>query len=69
MIPRFYRNWEGRFFLVWPFLIRLRWLFTGRCGYICGLTWINDLDGTPLQQFVPEADCPVHDMRQGASTR
>jgi hypothetical protein len=41
-----------------------RWLFvtTGDCGHFCGTATFRKLDGTPFQQFVPEADCPIHDI-------
>ena len=61
MLPRFYRNWTGKFYWVWPMWTRLKYILTGNCGYECGMTWFKDLSGNPIQQFVPEAYCPVHD--------
>jgi hypothetical protein len=37
----------------WRFKSRLRFRFTGNCGFICGYT--------EPYGFVPEAGCPIHD--------
>ena len=40
---------------------RFKFVMTGDCGYECGIVTFRALEGHPFQQFVPEADCPVHD--------
>jgi len=52
-----------RFFL-WQLCILLRYKFTGNCGLNCGFATFRKLDGTPFQMFVPEADCPIHDLKK-----
>jgi len=49
---------------LWRFSVIVRFLVTGECGLNCGIATFRKLDGTPFQQFVPEADCPVHDQQQ-----
>ena len=44
---------------------RLTFVLTGDCGHACGMTTLRALDGTPIQQYVPQADCPVHDIEGG----
>jgi hypothetical protein len=39
---------------IWRLKARIRFLFTGDCGFFC--EW-NDL----YEGFVPEAGCPIHD--------
>lgn len=46
---------------LWRLFVRARFVITGDCGLNCGVATFRNLDGTPFQQFVPEADCPVHD--------
>jgi len=46
---------------LWRLFVRIRFIITGDCGLNCGIATLRALDGTPIQQFVPEADCPVHD--------
>ena len=38
-----------------------RWLFTGDCGLACDYEWFRQLDGKPVNLWVPECGCPVHD--------
>ena len=65
MIPRIYHNWKGRLYIVWPFLVRLKWLLTGGCGKNCGLQYFrHPATGAYMQLFVPAADCPVHDREK-----
>lgn len=40
---------------------RLRFVLTGDCSHGCGIVTFHDNWGMPVQTFVPEADCPVHD--------
>lgn len=54
------RYWRMRLDLL-DIKIRLVFILTGDCGHACGITAFHKLDGTPFQQFVPEAECPVHD--------
>ena len=61
MMSRIYGEVNIRYRIL-NFLYRLKWLLTGDCGHECGIAWFRTLDGTPFQQFVPEADCPVHDI-------
>ena len=46
---------------------RFKFVLTGDCGCVCGIVTMRDLAGTPIQQFVPEADCPVHDRNTFSS--
>jgi hypothetical protein len=45
----------------WQAKVWLRYQLTGKCGLACGETSFRHLDGTPFTEFVPEADCPIHD--------
>ena len=47
---------------LWRLFVRACFLITGECGLNCGVATFRKLDGTPFQQFVPEAGCPVHDL-------
>jgi len=46
----------------WQLFVRVRFVITGDCGLSCGVVTFRRLDGTPFQQFVPECDCPIHDL-------
>ena len=48
--------------------MRVRFVITGDCGLNCGVATFRSLDGTSFQQFVPEADCPVHDLEKVSDT-
>ena len=48
---------------LWRPFVLARFLITGKCGLNCGVATFRKLDGTPSQQFVPEADCPIHDLQ------
>lgn len=48
-------------FRLWQLLAIVRFIVTGECGLVCGMARFRQLDGTPFWQFVPEADCPIHD--------
>ena len=53
---RFYRNWAGEVFVIWPdFVYRFWFVLTGNCLHHCH---VDETYG-----FVPEVDCPVHDRR------
>ena len=52
---------------LWRLFVRVRFVITGDCGLSCGPATFRKLDGMPFQQFVPEADCPVHDLQQKSS--
>ena len=43
------------------FLAVPRFLLTGDCGMACDWTWFRQLDGKPVNLWVPECGCPVHD--------
>lgn len=49
--------------------IRLVFVLSGDCGHACGMTTFRALDGTPIQQYVPEADCPIHDREKDGDMR
>lgn len=46
---------------LWQLLVIVRFIVTEECGLACGVARFRKLDGTPFWQFVPEADCPIHD--------
>ena len=46
---------------VWRWRAMARYCFTDKCGLACGMAPFHELDGTPVDLFVPEADCPIHD--------
>lgn len=48
---------------------RFKFVLTGDCGHVCGIAMFRALDGAPIQQFVPEADCPVHDRSRDVNTQ
>lgn len=48
---------------LWRLFIIVRFVFTDDCGLACGIETFRKLDGTPERLFVPEADCPIHDLR------
>ena len=47
--------------ILWRWRAIARYCFTGDCGLACGMAPFHKLDGTPIDLFVPEADCPIHD--------
>ena len=58
-------NQEENYSLKWRlirFWSRLVWLFTGECNFHCEIAKIRDVSGYVVQQFIPEAGCPVHDI-------
>ena len=46
---------------LWRWRAIMRYCFTGKCGLACGMVPFHKVDGTPVELFVPEADCPIHD--------
>ena len=47
---------------VWRWRAVARYSLTGNCGLACGMATFRQIaDGTPVDLFVPEADCPIHD--------
>lgn len=46
---------------VWRGWAMVRYCLTGKCGLACGMATFHELDGTSVDLFVPEADCPIHD--------
>jgi hypothetical protein len=46
---------------LWRWQVIARYCFTGDCGLACGMAPFHRLDGTQVDLFVPEADCPIHD--------
>jgi hypothetical protein len=47
---------------IWRLVIIARFAITGDCGLNCGVTPIRLNDGSIRDVFVPEADCPIHDI-------
>jgi len=48
--------------VVWRWRAMARYCWTGKCGLACGMATFRQIaDGTPVDLFVPEADCPIHD--------
>jgi len=49
---------------VWRWRAVARYCLTGNCGLACGTAAFRQVaDGTPVDLFVPEAGCPIHDER------
>jgi len=49
-------------YAVWRWRAVARYCWTGDCGCECGLATFRQIaDGTPVDLFVPEAGCPIHD--------
>jgi len=57
-------------FRLWRFFVKIRFAFTDNCGLACGFATFRKLDGTPERLWVPEADCPIHDLnlKNGVNT-
>ena len=46
----------------WRWRAMVRYCWTGQCGLACGMATFRQIaDGTPVDLFVPEAGCPIHD--------
>jgi len=47
---------------VWRWWAVAHYCLTGKCGLACGMATFRQMaDGTPVDLFVPEAGCPIHD--------
>ena len=47
---------------VWRWRAMARYCWTGKCELACGMATFRQIaDGTPVDLFVPEAGCPIHD--------
>jgi len=48
--------------VAWRWRAMARYCWTGNCGLACGMATFRQIaDGTPVDLFVPEAGCPIHD--------
>ena len=47
-------GWKPYQWFFWKLWTRIRFYFTGECGNQCGYV-------ESYKQFVPEAECPIHD--------
>lgn len=47
---------------LWRLAARIQYWLIGNCGLNCGYATFKKLDGKSVTLFVPEADCPVHDI-------
>lgn len=64
-------TWKDRVRFWWSsyafrVIVRARFVLTGDCGHICGMTTFTSFYGVDkVEHFVPEDGCPVHDREFG----